>query len=84
MFCRLVRVVPGAVMYKDIYVSATHEAQFVGLLEQDFPSAPELLLQQALRIAPLDCTALRHTRRTGSDKNASSVSRSLDERSSLK
>lgn len=73
MLRRLVCEVSGAVMYKDIYISVTHEAQFVGLLEQDFPSTPELLLQQALRIAPLDWTALRHTRRTGSDNASPSI-----------
>ncbi len=37
------------------------------LLEQDFPSAPESLLQQFLGAPSSGCVALRHAPRTGPD-----------------
>ncbi len=68
VLCRLVCVVPGAMMYKDIYVCIAHGAQLMRLLEQNFPSAPESLLQQFLGAPSSGCVALRHTRRTDFNK----------------
>ena len=67
MLCRLVCVVPGAMMYDDIHIRITHGAQFIGLLEQHFPSAPEFLLLQFLKAPPSGCVTLGQMRRTGPD-----------------
>jgi hypothetical protein len=60
VLCRLVCVIPGAMMYKDIHICITYGAQFVGLPEQSFPSTSKSLLEQLLGASPSGYVAFRH------------------------